>query len=257
MPGGRRFRTAHVDAPSADHAGQLAAERVTGLEGATRGAAGAALADEEPQDGLDEADELELELEPLLEPPLLEPPLPDPELLRRLLDDPDDDPPDDEPPDDELPDEPDDASAGAGAGTWRRRTTTTGGTVTGTAVDVGAGGSVGAAAASAVCAVACWRPKAATKPNIVAADAPATNRRDACAGCRRRRRAGRGVVVGRLRAGSVIVRPTVVRTVVLGVLHLTFTCAVAVIVAGRCRCRVERRGRRVRHGAERSATRIG
>jgi len=252
MPGGHRFRTAHVDAPSADHDGQLAAERVTGFEGATRGAAGAALADEEPQDGLDEADELELELEPLLEPLL-----PDPELLRRLLDDPDDDPPDDEPPDDEPPDEPDDASAGAGAGTWRRRTTTTGGTVTGTVVDVGAGGSVGAAAASAVCAVACWRPKAATKPNIVAADAPATNRRDACAGCRRRRRAGRGVVVGRLRVGSVIVRPTVVRTVVLGVLRLTFTGAVAVIVAGRCRCRVERRGRRVRRGAERSATRIG
>jgi hypothetical protein len=170
MPGGRRFRTAHVDAPSADHAGQLAAERVTGLEGATRGAAGAALADEEPQDGLDEADELELELEPLLEPPLLEPPLPDPELLRRLLDD----PPDDEPPDDEPPDEPDDASAGAGAGTWRRRTTTTGGTVTGTAVDVGAGGSVGAAAASAVCAVACWRPKAAT--NAPTTSIPACSR---------------------------------------------------------------------------------
>lgn len=197
MPGGDRFRTRHAGHCAEGHAAQLPAERVTGaagLEGAARGAAGAAgaaPADDDPHDGLDDAEELDLELVlPLEEEP-----------LRRLLDDPDDEP----------PDEPDDDSTGAGAGTWMRRTTTTGGTVTGTVVEVGAGSGGAGMAASAVCVVACSIPKAATKPNIVAAEAPATRRRDTWAGCRRfRRRAAGRVAAGCGRSDSVIVGSTVV-----------------------------------------------
>lgn len=63
-----------------------------------------------------------------------------------------------------------------------RRTTTTGGTVVGTVTGMVFGTVVGSstgAAAATCCAVACWTPNAATNPNIVAVDAPATIRREA------------------------------------------------------------------------------
>lgn len=121
MPGDARIRTQDAtdrtderaddradDQLSRVPADQLPADRVTGaagFEGAGRGAAGAAVADDDPHDGLDEADVPEPELELLL-PPLEEP-------LRRPFADPDERP-DDDPPEDDPPDV---DSAGAGAGT--------------------------------------------------------------------------------------------------------------------------------------------